>query len=181
LERVESESEKLRLAKILEGKRVRVLYVRIGILLLIASMLILSITPLPVWAQQNGTSDAISAAQNKLVNCFDAAKSAEAAGANISQLTSTLNKAGLLLSNAQLAYSNGNYGDAQNFASQSQSLLTNFVSEANSLQAVATQHRNTDFLFFVGSIVGSVIVIVAGIAIWVLLMKKYGKSEVAKT
>ncbi len=152
---------------------------RIGILFLAASIAVLLIMPSVVTAQSSAAS-AISAAQSKLVSCFDAARSAEAAGANISQLTSTLNDAGLLLSNAQLAYSNGNYGDAQNYASQSQNVLSNFVSNANSLQATAAQNRTIGTLYFVGSILGSVVVVVGGVAVWVLLKRKYGNSEGAK-
>jgi uncharacterized Tic20 family protein len=162
-------------------KEVANLRVQLGILVLAVALVVLLITPAVVRAQQNDAASAISVAQSQLVSCFDAAKSAEAAGANISQLTAALNNAGLLLTNAQLAYSAGDYGAAQNFASQSQSVLSNFVSNANSLQTAATQNGNTSFLLnFVGSIAGTFVVLVGGVVVWVLLKRKYRNSEVAK-
>jgi hypothetical protein len=134
-------------------------------------------TPTFVWAQQNDAASAISAAQSKLVQCYDAARAAEAASANISQLTSRLNSAGLLLSRAQLAYSDADFGSAQSLAVQSQNELANFVSDANSLQTSAAQSRTFDFLLnFVGSVVGTVGVIVGSVVVWVLLKRKYGNN-----
>ena len=152
---------------------------RIGILLLAMSIVVLLIMPSVVLAQQNGAASAISAAQIKLISCFDAAKSAEAVGANISQLTATLNNAGLLLSNAELAYSNEDFVAAQNLAVQSQNILENFILNANSLQTSAAQNSNTDFQFnIVGSIGGVVAVVVGSVVVWLLLKRKYGNSEV---
>ncbi len=131
----------------------------------------------PVYADQSSAQAEINSAKLKLVGCFAASKAAESAGANISQLTNALNGAGLLYSHAELAYSNGDFDAAQNFATQSQSVLSTFVSTANSLQATATQQRNQDFMLnFVGSIVGTVAVIVGCVAIWILLKRKYGKD-----
>ena len=71
--------------------------------ILVGTLLILSISVaafsvlLRAWAQQDGTSAAISAAHSKLVQCYEAARVAESSGANISQLTIRLNSAGLLL------------------------------------------------------------------------------------
>jgi hypothetical protein len=127
-------------------------------------------------AQQN---DAISTAQNKLVQCYDAAKAAESAGANISQLTIKLNNAGSLLSRAQLAYSSGDSASASNLAAQSQNELDGFVSDANSLQASASQSRTFDFLLnVVGSIAGTVAVFVGSFFVWRFLKRKYGNGGV---
>ena len=143
-------------------------------------LFVLLITPTFVWGQQNGASSAISAAQSKLASCFDAARSAEAAGANISQLTHTLNVAGSLLSNAQLAYSNGDLGAAQSLASQSQSELSDFISTANSLRAQASQSQTVSFLVnIVGSIAGTFAVFVGSFFVWRFLKRRYGSSEVA--
>ena len=120
--------------------------VLIGILLLAALSIAVFCMLSVVLAQQTMGLSSISAAQSKLVQCYDAARAAEAAGANISQLTLRLNSAGLLLSQAELAYSNADFGSAQSLASQSQSELANFVSDAKSLQASAAQSRTFDFL-----------------------------------
>jgi hypothetical protein len=137
--------------------------------------------PSVVWAQQTNAASAISAAQSNLESCFDAARSAEAAGANISQLTQTLNTAGSLLSNAELAYSSGDFGAAQSLAAQSQSQLSDFISTANSMRASASQSQTVSFLVnIVGSIAGTVAVFVGSFFVWRFLKRRYGRSEVAK-
>jgi hypothetical protein len=124
-----------------------------------------------VWAQQN---DAISAAQSKIVQCYNAAKAAESAGANISQLTLRLNSAGLLLSHSQLAYSTGDFGLSSNLAGQCQNELASFVSDANSLQTSAAQSQTFDFLLnVVGSVMGTVAVLVGSFMVWRFLKRKY--------
>jgi hypothetical protein len=131
-----------------------------------------------VAAQQSDPSQAISDAQSRLVACFDAVKTAEAAGANISRLTNTLNTAGALLSNAQHAYSIGNFTDAQHLAVESQNLLGGFVSEANSLTITAKQDSNMQFLVnVVGSVAGTIAVLVGSFIVWRLMKKKYADTE----
>lgn len=132
-----------------------------------------------VWAQQNGASTVISSAQTTLVQCFDAAKAAELAGANITSLTTALNSAGLQLSNAELAQSSGNVGLASSLASQSQSSLSGFLSSAAALKSSGEASTSQQTLIFVASIVGTFVVIGAGAAVWVLLKRKYG-SELQK-
>ena len=156
--------------------------VSLGVLLLAAISIAVLSVPSVVWAQQNSAASAISAAQSKLVQCYDAARAAESASANISQLTSRLNSAGLLLSRAELAYSNADFGSAQSLAVQNQSELASFVSDANSLQASAAQSRTFDFLLnVVGSVVGTVAVLVGGFVVWGFLKRKYGNSGVQKS
>jgi hypothetical protein len=134
-----------------------------------------------VRAQQSDAQSDISDAQSNIITCFNTSKLAESAGANISKLTATLNTAGLLLSQAELAYSNGDFGTAQDLAVQSQNVLVNFISESNSLQTAATQNRNTDFMIFVGSIGSTVAVLVGSVVIWVFLRRKFRNSEVGKS
>lgn len=154
----------------------------LGVLLLAAISIAVLNVPSVVWAQQNNAASAISAAQNKLVQCYDAARAAEASSANISSLTSRLNSAGLLLSRAELAYSDANFGSAQSLAVQSQNELASFVSDANSLQTSGAQSRTFDFLLnIVGSVVGTVAVLVGSVVVWVLLKRKYGNSGVQKS
>jgi len=151
--------------------------VSLGVLLLATISIAVLSVPSAVWAQQNNAASAISTAQSKLVQCYDAATAAESEGANISSLTSRLNSAGLLLSNAELAYSNGDFASAQSLAVQSQSELASFVSDANSMQASAAQSRTSSFLLnVVGSIVGVVAVIVAAFVVWGFLKRKYGND-----
>lgn len=127
-----------------------------------------------VWADQSGASNAISSAKNQLVSCYEAAREAEAAGANITSLAVVLNDAGLLLSQAEFAFSVGDYGAAQDYAVQSQGRLADFVSDANVLKVAGEGERNQDFLInVVGSAGGTVAVLVGSFALWSFLKKKY--------
>ncbi len=132
-------------------------------------------------AQDNGDFSAISDARSRLVTCFKAAQLAESAGANISRLTSTLNDAGKLLSDSEVAYASGDFSGAQSLALESQNLLSDFESEADSLRITATQAANMDFwVNIVGSSVGTIVVIIGSIFVWTLLKKKYGSGEVQR-
>jgi uncharacterized membrane protein YoaK (UPF0700 family) len=156
--------------KNLPSKLSRMLLLSVAISLLFAALL-----ALPVSANQSDASAAIFSAQNTIVNCYDAAKAAEAAGANITSLTNTLNEAGSLLSQAQLAYSQNDFDAAANYAVQSRNRLNGFISQADSLRQAASQRASRDYLVnFVGSIVGAFAVVAAGFVVWFLLKRRYG-------
>jgi hypothetical protein len=141
-----------------------------------AAVILLStvvVTPL-VFADQTEASSAIASAKQEIVSCFEAAKEAEAVGANITSLTGVLNDAGLLLSNADLAFSKGDFDAARDLAVQSQGKLANFVPEANALKVATVQQGTTDFLInVVGSVAGTFVVLAAGAAVWFFLKKRY--------
>ena len=124
-------------------------------------------------ATQTDAALALASSQSLLVNCYNAAKAAEARGANITVLQVALNAAGGSLSNAELAYSNGDYNSAINYAYQAQSALSNFVSEANALKASGGHQQSQGLVIFVGSIVGAFVVVGAGYVVWLRLKKKY--------
>lgn len=130
----------------------------------------------PVWGQADAA--AISSARNTILNCYSAVKEAETAGANITLLVSTLNEAGSLLSQAELAYATGDFNVAFNLASQSQNTLANLIGEANTLRDIATRQQNQDFLItVVGSIIGTFVVMFASFVVWRFLKKKYEPIE----
>ena len=143
----------------------------------VLTMLFIAVVVSPVWAQQSAAS-AISSARNTVVTCYSAAREAEAAGANITVLTATLNTDSSLLSQAEFAYASNDLAAAGSLASQSQNTLNGFIGEANVLKEAATQQQNQDFLFnVVGSIIGAFMVLLVGGVVWVLLKKKYGATE----
>ena len=124
---------------------------------------------------QGDAAAAISSAKSTVLSCYNAAKDAEAAGANITTLTGTLNEAGSLLSRAELAYSTGDFAAATSFAVQSQNKLSNFVAKANSLRDAAARRESRDFLVnVVGSVAGTFAVVCAGVGTWVFLKKRSG-------
>jgi hypothetical protein len=131
----------------------------------------------PVMANQTSAAAAINSAKNTILSCYDAAKEAESAGANITLLESTLNNAGLLLSQAELAYSKNEYDTAQSLAVQSQTVLNGFTSKAQSSGLAALQQSNQDFLVnVVGSIIATLVVLTAGLLAWVYLKRKYTRG-----
>jgi hypothetical protein len=125
-------------------------------------------------ADQTDAAKAIASAKEQILTCYQAAKEAEEAGANITALVVVLNDAGTLLSRAEFAYSISDFDAARGLAVQCQNTLGDFVPEANTLKETATQQRNQDFLInVVGSIIGTFAVLSAGIAAWILLKRKY--------
>jgi hypothetical protein len=148
---------------------------RIFVLLLIIFFLIISVFyPSVVRADNSTAQNTIASVRKEIIDCFEAAKAAEAAGANISALTSTLDSASSLVSKAELAYSSGNFSEADSLVARVQASIINFVSTANSLQNEAIQKQKLDFLFnFVGSITVTVIVILSGVVTWVFFKRKY--------
>ncbi|MGA2683065.1 MAG: hypothetical protein ABSF44_14845 [Candidatus Bathyarchaeia archaeon] len=143
-------------------------------LLLVAMFIVLSLGALPsnVLAEQSGAATSISTAQSQIQSCYNAAKEADAAGANITSLTNILNNAGALLSQAELAYFTGNSNQAINLATQSQSKLDNFISQANDLKVAAIQQENQESLIVAASIAGTLAVIAAGTILWYKLKRK---------
>jgi len=153
--------------------RFRVIIKTVVFFLVLSLLFVTGFLPASVRADQSSASSVLASTESKLVECFNAAKAAEAAGANISGLTSTLNVAGSLFSQAEFAYSSGNFSGAEALAVQSQNELSNLVSTASSLQSAAAQKQNLDFyLTFVGPIVGAVAVIVGSFVVWTLLKRK---------
>ena len=145
----------------------------------LTTLILLSIVlaPKPVFAEQADAETAIASAKQQIVACYQAAREAEGAGANITSLTAVLNDAGSLLSQSELAYSKSDFDVAREFAVQSQQRLGNVISEANVLKESAVQQSNLDFLVnIVGSVVGFFVVIGAGLAVWFLLKKRSKQS-----
>jgi uncharacterized membrane protein len=153
-------------------------YSKTPIVLAIILLLFATVIALPVSAEQEGASTAIYSAKNTIEKCYEVAKEAEAACANITGIIATLNEAGELLSQAELAYAASDFDAARNLAVQSQNTLNNFIGEANTLKETALQQQNQDFLIDVlGSIIGTFAVIFAGGVVWLLLKKKYKTTE----
>ena len=141
-------------------------------------LLLIAVFGSPVSAQGDAAA-AISSAKSTVLSCYNAAKDAETAGANITTLTVTLNDAGSLLSRAELAYSTGDFAAATSFAVQSQNKLSNFVGKANSLRQAAVQRESRDFLVnVVGSVAGAFAVVGVGVGTWVFLKKRSGLAGV---
>ncbi len=127
-----------------------------------------------VKAQSNAASSTISVAKSRLITCFEETKTAESAGGNISSLIDTLNNAGLLISNAEAAFANGDFSSAERLALTGQNLLNNFESKADLTKVAGQQAVDNDFFTsYVGSLIGILLVIISGLVIWQLLKRHY--------
>ena len=114
----------------------------------------------------------ISAAEGKVVVCYEAVSAAQEAGANVSGLLSVLDEAGWFLSRAKLAYSQGDFDSAVAYADNCTSRLNGFLEQAESLKLDAERASYWDFMVnFVGSGVGALCVVVGGFAVWVFLKR----------
>jgi len=72
----------------------------------------------------------------------------------------------------------GDFGSAQSLASECNQRLSNFVSDSNALRDAAAQRRAFDYwVNFVGSIAGTIAVIVAGFMVWRFIKKRYVPVE----
>jgi hypothetical protein len=132
-----------------------------------------------VRADQTDAAAAIALAKEQILICYQAAREAEGAGANITALTVVLNNAGTLLSRAEFTYSISNFDKARDLAIQSQNTLDGFISEANTSKETTSQQQNQDFLVnVVGSIIGTFAILGAGIAAWIFLKRKYKTAGV---
>lgn len=150
------------------------LFSRSVVFLVVVALFLVVACPSLVYAQGDAAG-AIASAKQEIVVCFEAARGAEAAGANITGLTAILNDAGGLLSSAESAYAAGDSGAASAFAVQSVGRLDGFVSAANALKAAAEQEGSFDFwVHFVVSIAGTFLVLGCSYAVWVLLRRRYG-------
>jgi hypothetical protein len=148
---------------------------------LIALLLFVISTFLPLARAryQTAAAAATASAKKQILICYQAAKEAEEAGANITALVAVLNDAGMLLSRAEFAYSVSDFDEARDFAIKSQNTLSDFISEANASKETASQQRNQDFLInVVGSIIGTLAVLGGSIAAWIFLKRKYETAGV---
>jgi hypothetical protein len=122
---------------------------------------------------------AITEAEEVVASAYEAVREAEKAGANVTDLLSVLNEAGMLLSKAHLAYDRGDFDSARDFAVWCQGNLTGFIDEAEALKQSAIQRRYWDFTVnVVGSAVGAVAVVVGGLVSWTFLKRKYERVRV---
>lgn len=127
---------------------------------------------------QSDAGLAIAQAEQRIETCYSAALDAEKAGANVTSLLSVLDEAGMNLSEARVAFQNGNFDSAYALAVQSNATLNGFEVQAGSLRDAAAQQRYVDFAVnIVGSTVGTFAVIVVGLLVWFGMKRKPEKSK----
>jgi hypothetical protein len=140
-------------------------------------VLCLFISVFPSLVQASGQTDAASeleVAKIQLINAYISVQQAEEAGANITELAVTLNQAGSLFSQAEQAYSKGDFATSQNLSAQIQGKLGNLSDSADILKEAVTQQKADDlWIKLLYPIFGSIAIIVVAIAVWFVLKRKY--------
>ncbi len=140
---------------------------------LFAVMILANFVSFPAALASQGSAESqISSAKNLIKDCYLAVKEAEAEGADIGTLMVTLNEAGLLLSEAELAYSVKEYSLADDYARQSRSKLSNLISQAQDLRQTAINAGTQEFVTLTLSLLASIGILSGGIAAWVVLKRK---------
>jgi len=148
---------------------------KLSVILAVLFLFLLPVFIVRVSASSEETAAlAITEAEETVASAYEAVLEAEKAGANVTDLLSVLNEAGMLLSKAHLAYAMGDFDSARDFAVWCQGNLTGFVDEAEALKQSAVQKGYWDFTVnVVGSAVGAVAVVVCGFVAWAFLKRKY--------
>ncbi len=125
-------------------------------------------------ASEAEARDAVYSARSMFVSNYLEVADAGKAGANISDLLVTLNKAGDLLSRADLALEKGDYNGTLSFAHESEQMLIGFGEEASAIRDAAAQKGYSDFLIYmVGSVLGTVVVVLASFLLWRVMKRRY--------
>lgn len=139
----------------------------------IALLLLLHLTCNVFAASDVEAKTAIADAEDRLVRCYQAAVNADASGANTTDLLVALNEAGRLLSRSKWAFEQGDFDLAVQSANQSVVTLEDFEEHADAVREMALHQNFVDFMFnVVGSIIGTIFVVVAGFAAWFLLKRR---------
>ncbi len=122
---------------------------------------------------EDDASSLITEAEQKVAECFKSLAGVDAVGANVISLYSVLNDAGNLLSEANLAYRQGDFSTALELASKCLEKLDGFIEEADSLMVTGIQNNYNDFLFnVVGSFSLTLVILGCGAVIWLLMSRK---------
>jgi hypothetical protein len=132
-------------------------------------------------ADESDASDAIREAEKDLNEAYVAVVEADAAGADVSNLSNELNSAGAYLSSANAAFDVGDYDGALVFATECINSVKGISGEAENLESYAKGVRsNTIFLAVFVSVFGVVSVVVLGFIGWELLKRRRFKEILDK-
>lgn len=140
-------------------------------------LMLFSLFPFCLAVDEGQARSAMVQADQTIKDCYLAVAAADKAGGNVTDLLSTLQYVGMLLSKANLAFGKGDYDSAYNLAVQSKAKLEGFVADANFVKEEAEQSADIDFMInVVGSSVGTVAILVGSLAVWFGLKRIYGKK-----
>lgn len=116
----------------------------------------------------------VAEAEEGLVLAYDAVLEAEEAGANVSVLLDRLSLGGEYLAEAYVSVRLGDFESADRLAGLCVEVLYDVEGEAVGLRDEAVRLGEADFVVkFLGSVVGVVVVVVAGFVAWLVFRRRY--------
>ena len=152
----------------------------IALLLVLFLVFIVSSSSFTAAQEETGLEDIIRA-QNALMGCFDATKAAEAAGADVTNLLTRLNKACDLLAQAENAFRSGDFNLASSKAKAAVPIAEKVSSDARNLESVALVNaKNTFWLTTTFSITSLAVFIFILFFVWRRFKRNYIKNLSSK-
>ena len=143
-------------------------------LLLFLFLIVIQLLPACSGFNFDEATDAINQAEQDLGSAYSAVADAEKVGVDVTELQAKLSVSGDFLSEANIAFSIGDYENARLLAIESSRGLEEVGSNATRLRGEAeTAHSNLMFLTVFGSSIGLFLVIVFGLLGWRFLKKSY--------
>jgi hypothetical protein len=132
-------------------------------------------------ADASDASDAIREAEKDLNEAYVKVAEADAAGADVSNLSNELNSAGAYLSSANAAFDVGDYDGALVLATECSNSIRGISDEAENLESYAKGvQSNTMFSAVFVSVFGVVSVVVLGFVGWEFLKRRRFKEILDK-
>jgi len=126
-------------------------------------------------------STILEQAESEVASAYIAVAQAQNAGADVTELITTINLANDLLSKAYFALRVGNYEDASYYAIQCIESLNGVIYQANSLESEAKEIQDRHFFMnLIGSVLGLFFLVILGFFGWKLLKKWYFKKVLNK-
>lgn len=125
----------------------------------------------------DNVSVSIQDADNAVRGAFQVVLKDEQAGGNVSGVLTILNEAGSLLAQAEIAYRNGDSGDAANYANNAYAKAESAMTEASSLLSSSQANAAHTFLY---SLVFSVSGALAFLAVLFIVWTRFKKRHVEK-
>lgn len=124
----------------------------------------------------DGASSSIGQAEAAIRQAFNATVYAERAGANVSGLIARLNEAGDLLTRAEVAYGNGDLGQAEELAGQSLTAANSVRGDALTMRdsAYAAARSSISMSLFSWALAFPVFILLLGIG-WSLFKRFYAR------
>jgi hypothetical protein len=146
-------------------------------LLLFLFLIAIQLMPTCSAFNSDEAADAISLAGQDLGSAYSAVADAEKVGVDVTELQAKLSVSGDFLSEANIAFSIGDYENARLLAIESNRGLEGVASDATRLKGEAENtHNDLVFLTVFGSSIGLFLVIVLGSLGWRFLKKWYSRQ-----